>query len=181
MKKIICILLTLMLCLSVAGCGEKEVAVGEKVVTDKVEFTVTNHVFHRCLSNFDDETFLLPVELTDDDAPLQYVKNNPYYTDTEHVMLMVEYEYKNTGTLNIAPIDSFTIVFNNDQTFEAKGYGQRSNGSFGSLPDIQPSGDKIIARATVELPAEVLENDEEPVVIKIRLPGTKKETTIKLR
>ena len=196
MKRLLAIMLTLVLCLSLCSCGGKEEAesttetsventkiynVGETITTEQVEFTILKFGFYNCLSNFGDESFLTPIEENDEDAELYYVDDNPFNVDDEHIMLQFEYEYKNIGKEKFNEIDTFSLEYSDGYVFDdVEGTGQAKDGSFCGLGDIEPLSDKVYARAEVKLPKEVMENESEPIIIKVNLPF-KGETSIKLR
>ncbi len=195
MKKVLSLLMVLALCLSLVACGKKEnsaaedsdakgkaYAIGETIKTEQVEFTVKEYGLDKCLSNVGDENYMTPIKPDAEDAYVYYVSNNPYNADDEHIILHFEFEYKNIGKEKIYEIDQFTVEYGDGYVFDGvSSSARREDGSFGLIGEIEPLSGTITGRAAVKLPKEVAENEDKPILVKVKLPSGDGETTIKFR
>lgn len=164
MIAVICLVLVALLLLNIfllnrRTADEVQYSVGETIVANDVEFTLTRVEYSATgLSNTMDSTYLLPVEKVD--------HKNPYVPADGNVMISISYTVKNTGKadcdLGLWNID---FLYGDGYRFTTKNLD-----SFYSYADREWNRAETVApltskecRAYIEVPAEVMENKDTPL------------------
>ncbi|WP_417344082.1 hypothetical protein [Evtepia gabavorous] len=126
MKKLLAIMLSAALSLSLAACGGSEgesqyYKLGDTVTTDIAEFTLDTAQFTIALSNINDETYFTPKEF---DAQLD--AGNPYVAPTGHTYASFTYTVTN--------LDRASMEFHGDSSisveYDGKMYSTMVDGAY---------------------------------------------------
>lgn len=154
-------------------------SVGEVITANGVEFTLSRAEFAEGLSNTMDDTFMLPVANVTD--------SNPYAPDDGNVLISISYTIKNTGKVEY-DIGGFNwtidFVYGDGYTFSTDRLDRYScclDGEWTTLTTqryIAPLSSKEY-RAYIEVPVEVMENEEMPLeaIINLYLPTDNSENS----
>lgn len=155
-------------------------SVGETVTIGDYEICIKRFEFSDCLRNLLDEKGYLPVSEDDSWSEVFRVKDNPYYADADHIMLMIEFTEKNVGKTAIDASRVFygmKVVYGDGYEFEASGNPQHKSGSFYGF-DMEPLSGEVLCRAAVKLPIAAKQGDE-PLTLVIVIDGAPYEFALK--
>ena len=174
MKKFLSVILGLVICLSLCACGGNTdtLKVGDTTTTSVVEFTLTRFEYADKLKNAvfqtgktPDPEYLLPTEEE------QY--NSPFVAKEGNVMISFSYTLKNIGKEKLTFPINLGITANYNDGYEFDAYVNLIKGEYVVLKDttsLDPLSDICEGRGYIEVPIEVMENEDAPLLLKIDLP-----------
>ncbi len=174
MKKTLSLILALTMCLSLSACGGNKDAlkIGDTSTTSVVEFTLTRFEYADKLKNATFQTgkspdpeYLLPTE--------EEQHNSPFVAKDGNVMISFSYTLKNVGKEKLTFPINLGITANYNDGYEFDAYVNLIKGEYVILTDttsLDPLSDMCEGRGYIEVPMEVMENEDAPLLLKINLP-----------
>lgn len=191
MKRMIALLMALAMCLVLCACGssaatqeteEPEVTeateppmlqIGEAATTDKAELVIQSVEFADYVRGSSDDLFL-PVSAAES-------SNGDYVPKDGNVFVCVSFSVENTGkqTLRSTSYFQLSVDYNDGYTYEfTRDHCVRTDDSFYAwrgytgVIDLEPLSDPQTYRCYVEVPVEIRDNTEAPLLIRVVLAST---------
>lgn len=154
--------------------------IGEIVTTDVVEFALTRFEYGKMLKNASfstgedpDPEYLLPTE--------EEQKNNPFAAEDGKIMISFSYTLKNTGKKELTFPVNLDIYADYNDGYEFEADVNLIKGKYVITKEstsLDPLSDACEGRGYIEVPLEVMENEEAPLFLSINLPlDNNSETT----
>lgn len=175
MKRIITLALAVLLCLSLCACGgdKGQYPIGSVLSTDVVEFSISRFEYAEKLKNATFQTgkapdpgYLLPTEEKQD--------NNPFEADEGKIMMSFSYTIKNISKEKITFPVNLGIIADYNNGYEFTADANLIKGDYVILSEttsLDPLSGVYEARGYIEVPLEVMENEEATLFIKVSLPN----------
>lgn len=193
MKKILSLILTLVMCLSLCACGDEnktsgpdnpptaqELSIGDIITTDVMEFSLTRVEFadqlkHATFSTGQqpDTEYMLPTT--------EYQSNKTFVADEGYTFLTYSYSLKYTGKeeIEVDTVMGISADYNNGYTFEvwSDAYMWSNYISIDGNTKLKPLDPQGEGRGCMKVPKEVSTNLSAPLKINVSIPNGDGTTT----
>lgn len=146
--------------------------IGEIVTTEVAEFSLTRFEYGKMLKNASfstdeepDSEYLLPTE--------EVQKNNPFVAEDGKIMISFSYTLKNTGKKELTFPVNMGIYADYNGGYEFEADVNLIKGKYVITKDttsLDPLSEACEGRGYIEVPLEVMENEEAPLFLSINLP-----------